>query len=128
MGHYIDFVKCEPLKEHLKNNVCKEIFIRFWKDLFGTNVFTKFKSFSNIPADNIFCILFTFVRKEMKLNKLAGKMIIWFNETNRGVDRDFKYRFTGQESNALLKYFPLLFSKFILLVDAKVKNHFLQYF
>ena len=126
VGHYIDFAKCEPL--HLKNNVCKEIFIRFWKVLFGTSVFTKFKSFSNIPADNIFCILVTFVRKEMKLNTLAGKMIMWFNETKRGVDRDFKYRITGQESNALLKYFPLLFSKFILLVDAKVKKRFLQYF
>ena len=114
VGHYIDFAMCEPM--HLKNNVCKEIFISFWKDLFGTIVFTKFKSFSNIPADNIFCILVTFVRKEM---------IVRFNETNRGVDRDFKYRFTGQESNALLKYFPLLFSKFILLVDAKVKKAFL---
>ena len=65
----------------------------------------------------------------MKLNKLAGKMITWFNETNRGVDRDFKYRFTGQESNAFLKYFPVLFSKFIMLVDdARAKKRFLQYF
>ena len=65
----------------------------------------------------------------MKLNKLAGKMITWFNETNRGVDGDFKYRFTGQESNALLKYFHVLISKFTMLVhDANVKKHFLQYF
>ena len=56
-------------------------------------------------------------------------MITWFNETNRGVDRDFKYRFTGQESKALLKYFPVFFSKFIMLVDdARVKKRFLQYF
>ena len=124
--HYISVAKCEPL--HIKNNVCKELFIRFWKDLFGTYTFVKIKSFINIPADNIFCIFVTFVRKEMKLNKLAGKMVTWFNETNRGVDRDFKYRFTGQESYALLKYFPKLISKFILLVDAKVKKRFLQYF
>ena len=68
----------------------------FWKDLFCTHVFAKVKSFSNLPEDNIFCIFVAFVRKEMKLNKLAGKVITWFNETNRGVDRDFKYRFTGQ--------------------------------
>ena len=92
-------------------------------------MFARFISFSNLPADNIFCIFVTLVRKEMKLNKLAGKMMMWFNETNRGVDRDFKYRFTGQESNALLRYFPSLFSKFIMLVDdAKVKKRFLQYF
>ena len=124
---YIDIAKCEPL--HLKNNVCKELFIRFWKDLFSTHVFAKVKSFSNLPEDNIFSVFVAFVRKEMKLNKLAGKMITWFNETNRGVDRDFKYRFTGQESNAFLKYFPVLFSKFIRLVDdARVKKRFLQYF
>ena len=55
-------------------------------------MFAKFKSFSHLPPDNIFCIFVTFVRKEMKLNKLAGKMITWFNETNRGVGRDFKYK------------------------------------
>ena len=77
----------------------------------------------------IFSVFVTFVRKEMKLNKLAGKMITWFNETNSGVYRDFKYRFTGRESNAFLKYFPVLFSKFIRLVDdARVKKRFLQYF
>ena len=92
-------------------------------------MFDKVKSFSNLPEDNIFCVFVTFVCKEMKLNKLAGNMITWFNETNRGVDKDFKYRFTGQESNALLKYFPVLFSKFIMLVDdARVKKRFLQYF
>ena len=65
----------------------------------------------------------------MKLNKLAGKMVSLFNETNRGVDRDFKYRFTGQESNALLKRFPMLISKFMLLLnDANIKQTFLQYF
>ena len=65
----------------------------------------------------------------MKLNKLAGKMVFWFNETNKGVDRDFKYRFTGQDCNALLKHFPMLISKFILLLnDANIKRRFLQYF
>ena len=36
-------------------------------------------------------------------------MVSWFNETNRGVERDFGYRFRGQESNAILKFFPKLF-------------------
>ena len=60
--HYIDIAKCKPL--HLKNNVYKELFIRFWKDLFCTHVFAKVKSFSNLPEDNIFCVFVAFVRKE----------------------------------------------------------------
>ena len=44
----------------------------------------------------------------MKLNVLAKKMISWFNETNRGIDKDFQFRFRGQESGALLKFFPAL--------------------
>ena len=32
--HYISVAKYEPL--HLKNNICKEMFIRIWKDVFGT--------------------------------------------------------------------------------------------
>ena len=56
-------------------------------------------------------------------------MVSWFSETNRGVDRDFKYRFTGQESNALMKHFPMLISTFILLLnDANIKKRYLQYF
>ena len=31
--HYISVAKCEPL--HLKNNICKELFIKVWKDIFG---------------------------------------------------------------------------------------------
>ena len=121
--HFISVAKCEPL--YLKNNICKELFIKIWKDFFGTFVFTKFKSFSHLKSDNIFCLFVTFIRKEMKLNKLAGKMVSWFNETSRGVDGDFKYRFTGQENNAL-KYFPMLFAKFMLLLeDANIKKTFL---
>ena len=135
--HYDSHAKCKPrrgtLNEtcqmplHLKNNICKELFIKIWKDLFGTHIFSKFKSFTCIPADYIFCLFVTFICKEMKLNKLAGKMVSWFNETNRGVDRDFKYRFTGQESNAVLKHFPMLISKFILLLNhANIKKRFLR--
>ena len=125
--HFISVAKCEPL--HLKNNICKELFIKIWKDIFGTFVFTKFKSFSHLKSDNIFCLFVIFISKEMKLNKLAGKMVSWFNETSRGVDRDFKYRLSGQENNALLKYFPMLIAKFMLLLeDANIKKRFLQYF
>ena len=44
----------------------------------------------------------------MKLNVLAKKMISWFNETNRGIDKDFQFRFGGQESGAGLRSFAEL--------------------
>ena len=35
-------------------------------------------------------------------------MISWFTETNRGIDKDFQFRFRGQESGAVLNFFPAL--------------------
>ena len=104
--HFIDNAKCEPL--HLKNNVCKELFVKLWKVLYACTLFDKCKSYKDIPANNIFRKFVSFLQKDMKLNVLAKKMISWFNETNRGIDKDFQFRFRGQESGALLKFFPAL--------------------
>ena len=104
--HFVDTAKCEPL--HLKNNVCKELFIKFWKVLFACNSFNGCKSYKDIPQNNIFYKFVSFLQKEMKLNILAKKMISWFNESSRGIDKDFQFRFRGQESNAFLKYFQAL--------------------
>ena len=46
----------------------------------------------------------------MKLNKLSGRMKTWFNESNHKAlqSDDFNFRFRGQESYGLLKFFPKL--------------------
>ena len=56
-------------------------------------------------------------------------MIKWFNETKHGFKDDIKFRFRGQESNALLKYFPKLILKFLpLLTKEGSKQFLLRYF
>ena len=104
--HFIDNAKCEPL--HLKNNVCKELFVKLWKVLYACTSFDKCKSYKDIPGNNIFRKFVYFLQKDMKLNVLAKKMISWFNETNRGIDKDFQFRLRGQESGAVLKFFSCI--------------------
>ena len=76
--------------------------------MFACNSFNGCKSYKDIPQNNIFYKFVSFLQKEMKLNILAKKMINRFNESSRGIDKDFQFRFRGQESNAFLKYFPAL--------------------
>ena len=126
--HFINLTKCDSL--HLKNNVCKELFVNCWKAIhesFPTAV--KYKLYKQLPESNIFFKFVRFVHKEMRLNKLSGKMIAWFNETKHGFGDDFHFRFRGQESNALLKYFPKLILQFLPLVTSEGGKQFLlRYF
>ena len=126
--HFITLAKCDPL--HLKNNVCKELFVKIWKVLFTSFPSEKvFKSYQHLPEDNIFYKFVNFVHKEMHLNKLSEKMVSWFNETKRGIERDFNFRFRGQESYAFLKNFPLLISRFLpLLCDKESQCFLLRHF
>ena len=125
MGRYISEAKADPL--HLKNNVCKEYFNKFWIIIY-CSVGDKAKSFGMLKDTSIFASLVNFIRKDMKLNALAKKMISWFNETTRSIEKDFKYRFRGQESNAFLKHFPTLFLKFLYTVenDSQKKKMFFR--
>ena len=70
--HFIDDAKCEPL--HLKNNVCKELFVKLWKVLYACTSFDRCKSYKDIPANNIFRKFVSFLQKDMKLNVLVKKM------------------------------------------------------
>ena len=53
----------------------------------------------------------------MKLNVLPKELISWLNETNRGIDKDFQFRFRGQESGAVLKFFPALIMHILSTVE-----------
>ena len=113
--HFIDNAKCETL--HLKNNVCKELFVKLWKVLYACTSFDKCKSYKDIPANNIFRKFVYFLQKDMKLNVLAKKMISWFNETNKGIDKDFQFRFRGQENGEFLKFCPALIMHILSFVE-----------
>ena len=128
MGRYITEAKADPL--HLKNNVCKEYFIKFWSLIYSGSA-DNAKSYSLLKDKNILVLFVNFIRKDMNLNALAKKMISWFNETTRSIEKDFQYRFRGQESNAFLKLFPILFSKFLHTVEndgQKKKIYFRFYY
>ena len=125
--HFVSNAKCEPL--HLKNNVCKDLFMKMWHVIYAPLSFDKVKSFSDLAENNVFRMLVSFVKCQMKLNMLAMKMISWFNETNRFIERDFHFRFRGEESFSFLKYFPLLVSKFLpLVISNDCKTLLLQHF
>ena len=109
MGRFITEAKADPLC--LKNNVCKEYFIQFWSLIYSGN--DDKKTYSQLEDTNVFVSFVNFIRKGMNLNALAKKIVSWFNETTRSIEKDFQYRFRGQESNAFLKLFLVLFSKFL---------------
>ena len=73
VGKYIDKAKAEPL--HIKNNVCKEMFMKVWDVVISVaEVNTNVKQFNCIPQDNLLPMFVHFVCKEMKSNKLAKKL------------------------------------------------------
>ena len=88
-----------------------KLFVKLWKVLYACMSFDGCKSYKDIPANNIFHKFVSFLQKDTKLNVLAKKMISWCNETNRGIDNDFQFRFLGQESCAVLKFFPALITQ-----------------
>ena len=115
LEEYIDLAKCEPL--HLKNNVCQDYFNKVLLQICSLKL-TKVKLFKELPSDDIFCVLVTFVKSTMKLNLLSKKLVAWFNETKR-TEKDFSFRFRGEESYGFLKCFPTLFQFFLPYFEAK---------
>ena len=106
VGVYVDKALAEPL--HIKNNVCKEFFLKVWRVVVAVaDVSTTIKIFKNIPEDNLLHIFVKFVSKSMKSNKLGKKLKEWFNET-RDRQSDFAFRFRGEESRNYLIHFPVL--------------------
>ena len=116
IGEYVDLAKCEPL--HMKNNVCKEMFMKIIKIVMSQNsVPTHVKSFKDLPEQNLFLISINFVRSDMNYNYLAKKIITWFNENrDKQSDSEFSFRFRGKESFHLLKEFP----RFIMMIMSHV--------
>ena len=60
MEIYID--KAKPL--HLKNNVCKEMFMKIWDVMIVAQVNTTVKQYKYIPQDNLLDVFVQFVCKE----------------------------------------------------------------
>ena len=104
---YVDRAKCEPL--HIKNNVVAQLFVRLQKEVLRHSDVMSFKSFNDLPENNLYRHYVSFVKREMNCNQLANKMIAWFNEEYLSKNtKDFRFRFRGIESYSYLKQFPNL--------------------
>ena len=107
VNEYIDLATCEPL--HLKNNVCKEQFMKLLNlCLANANITSKSILFKELPVDNLFVAFLEFVRSDMNYNYLQKKVITWFNESRFTNEKVFGFRFRGKESFSFLRTFPQL--------------------
>ena len=106
VGKYVDKARAEPL--HLKNNVCKEMFMKIYVIVLElSNVDPCIKQFKDIPADDIISRFVQFVLKEMKLNKLSKKLKEYWNDCRHSRNPgQFSFRFRGEESRGYLAGFP----------------------
>ena len=126
---YIDKATCEPL--HLKNNVCKEQFMKLLNlCLANANITSKSVLFKELPVDNLFVTFLEFVRSDMNCNYLQKKVITWFNESRFSNDKGFGFRFRGKESLNFLRTFPQLIatlkSKFFAAYHSRLVEVFYQ--
>lgn len=126
VGSYIDLAKCEPL--HLKNNCCKELFMKVLAVVFKEATFSS-KVFKELPEDNLFVYFINdCVKKVMQCNQLGKKMISWFNESSQ-KEKEFGYRFRGRESFRFLQSFPSVIKVLRIKCSAKVnQNRLLEIF
>ena len=106
-GKAIVFAKAEPL--HMKNNVCKVLFMKIFSVCTSNNNCDGSKKFKDQAEDSLFLKLIQFVRSKdgMSCNKLARSMTTWFDESKK-KDRAFSFRFRGHESKRYLLRFPEL--------------------
>ena len=129
LGKYIDKTKADPL--HIKNNVCFDVFVRFWILIYGGTDVGKDIVYDDLVVDqpdHVLVRLVQFVKKDMRLNKLSTKMIKWCNETRGNIETGFQYRFRGEESNAFLDKFPDLVNKFVAEKEGIQRRHMFQLF
>ena len=114
IGPFIDRAHIDPL--HAKNNACQQLFRKIlYESIAKTPLPGTRRDFESLPASSPFVKLVICLQKNAKLARLANKVKQWFNEGN-GSDKDFQYRFTGQDSRLFLH-------NFMYVIDA-VKEQF----
>ena len=105
LSTYVDQAKAEPL--HLKNNVCKEMFVKLLK-VAGSLSKSRDPSYKDLNENDFLRKFIEFTRYNMGCTQLAKRLIKWYNESGGKLEGEFSYRFRGKESNVYLRKFPLL--------------------
>ena len=104
----IDRAHVEPL--HLKNNACALAHryllnqaIEMSKHKLSTSM-----SFSQVPPETPFFKFIDVLRSKCNLNRLAKRIIRWYNDNSNINGTTFDYRFTGKDSRMFLHNFMFL--------------------
>ncbi len=101
VGDLIDKAHIEPL--HLKNNACALAHRLLLNIAISWSKLTVF-SFSKVSHHCLFYNFVEILRTKCHLQRLAKKIVKWFNETG-GKGKEFDYRFTGKDSRLFLQNF-----------------------
>ena len=101
VGNLIDKAHVEPL--HLKNNACA-LAHRLLLNIAISWSKLPVSSFSKVSQHCLFYKFIEILRSKCHLQRLAKKIIRWFNETG-GEGKEFDYRFTGKDSRLFLQNF-----------------------
>lgn len=105
IGKLIDKAHVEPL--HLKNNAWQYFVKAVIKESMAKSTLQHCKKFEDIPKDACFSRVVTVLADEVKVNRVAKKLVSWYDET-QGKKGDLQYRFTGKDSRLLCHNFMRL--------------------
>ena len=108
VAELIDKAHVEPL--HLKNNACAlahRYLLNQAIEMSKPNLSTCF-SFSQVPPETPFFKFINVLRSKCNLNRLAKRIIRWYNDNANTQGKTFDYRFTGKDSRMFLHNFMFL--------------------
>ena len=106
VAELVDRAHVEPL--HLKNNVCAlahRYLLNQAIEMCKPHLST---SFSQVPPETPFFKFIDVLRSKCNLNRLAKRIIRWYDDNAKTDARTFNYRFTGKDSRMFLHNFMFL--------------------
>ena len=87
-------IRVEPL--HPKNNSCQQMFnLILYESIEKSALASNVTDFDHVPHTSPFYKLVNYLKKKVKLGRLAKKVIRW--DESKDLDR-FQYSFTGKDS------------------------------
>jgi hypothetical protein len=114
VGDLIDKSHIEPL--HMKNNACALAHRLLLNTVISwSKLFLAFLRIATLSKDHH---IVEILRTKCHLQRLAKKIIRWFNETG-GKGKEFDYRFTGKDS----RLFSQNFMYIIDILESSAKSH-----
>ena len=118
----IDKAHVEPL--HLKNNACALAHRYLLNQAIEMSKPNLPSSFSQIPPGTPFYKFIDVLRSKCNLNRLAKRIIRWYDENAKIDGMAFNYRFTGKDSRMFLHNFMFLIDE----LENGVSDKLLKFF